>query len=138
MQDMDVFRIQVMAKIHGEFMPEKGLTIFTIEGNASKSDMLQIITGLEKNQVTRDIIWDASYGTVEDIDKNELRKIAQFLKKGHGMREGGRTALVGPDDLNFGIGRMFQAYTEADNLAVEYKTFRTMDAAKAWLESPRN
>ena len=48
MQDMDVFRIQVMAKIHGEFMPEKGLTIFTIEGNASKSDMLQIITGLEK------------------------------------------------------------------------------------------
>lgn len=127
-----------MARIHATLHQDQNLSIFTIEGRACKDEMLKVITGLKSNQVTRDIIWDASNGTVEDIEANDLQRITEFLKKGHGMRPGGRTALVGPDDLNFGIGRMFQAFANAEKLTVEYKTFRNMQDAMSWLNSPRD
>lgn len=124
-----------MATITRELLPDKDITLFTIEGSASMEEMLDTVRSIPPEQTTRHVIWDASRGTVATIGTEALRHITRFLKTGHGMRPGGMTALVGPDDMNFGIGRMFQAYAELERLAVRYKTFRTLDAAIAWIES---
>lgn len=123
-----------MARITSNIIPEKELSIFSIEGSASRDELLDIVSGIKPEQRTRHIIWDATAGTVETIGKDDLRSIASFLKAGHGMRAGGKTALVGPEDLDYGIGRMFQAYAILENLAVEYRLFRTLDDAMDWIE----
>ena len=122
-----------MARITSNIIPEEELCIFTIEGSASRDELVDIVINIKPEQRTRNVIWDASNGTVETIGKEDLRSIAKFLKSGHGMRTGGKTALVGPEDLDFGIGRMFQAYATLENLTVQYRIFRTLDGALAWI-----
>ena len=123
-----------MARITSKTFPEKDLSIYTIEGSASRDDLLNIVINLKPGQRTRHVIWDASCGTVETIGKDDIRSIAKFLKSGHGMRAGGKTGLVGPEDLDYGIGRMFPAYASLENLSVAYRIFRTLDEALAWID----
>jgi hypothetical protein len=123
-----------VARITSKIFPEKDLCIYTIDGSASRDDLLNIVINIKPEQRTNHVIWDASNGTVETIGKDDLRSIAKFLKSGHGMRAGGKTGLVGPEDLDYGIGRMFQAYASLENLAVEYRIFRTLDEALAWID----
>jgi hypothetical protein len=49
-----------------------------------------------------------------------------------------RMAVVAPDNLAFGLGRMFQAYRELDRRSTkEVGVFRTMEEALAFLELER-
>lgn len=114
------------------------LSIYTIEGSASREELLGIVGSLKSEDRTKNVIWDATHGTVETIGAEDLRRIARFLKAGHGMRQGGKTGLVGPEDLDYGIGRMFQAYARLENLTVEYRIFRTLDEAIAWIDPGSN
>lgn len=127
-----------MANISRTAIPEHNLAIFTVEGSACRDEFLQTVMNIPPGESTSNIIWDVSNGTVEQIESRDLQKITRFLKTGHGMRPGGKTALVGPRDLEFGMGRMFQAYAELEKLEVAYKTFRTMEEAIAWIESGDN
>lgn len=127
-----------MAKISGRTIPEKALCIFTIEGSASRDELLSVVSSIKPEETTKNIIWDATKGTVETIGTEDIQKIARFLKAGHGMREGGKTGLVGPEDLDYGIGRMFQAYASLEHLSVEYRLFRTLEQAMVWIESGDN
>jgi len=46
-----------------------------------------------------------------------------------------RFAIVSPEDLGFGLGRMFQAYREMEKGSrKEVGVFRTLNEAFAWLE----
>jgi hypothetical protein len=46
-----------------------------------------------------------------------------------------RFAIVAPDDLAFGLGRMYAAYRDVDARSTkEVRVFRTMEEAVAWLD----
>ena len=49
------------------------------------------------------------------------------------MCPNGRTAIVAPRDLDYGIGRMFEVYADIERLTVKFVTFRSMVEAKVWL-----
>jgi hypothetical protein len=51
-------------------------------------------------------------------------------KQGRGART---IAIVAPDDVIFGVGRMFNALQPGSGWAVS--VFRDRDAARAWLEA---
>ena len=47
------------------------------------------------------------------------------------VRKPGKSALVFPDDVDFGLGRMYEA--QAQDLHIETRVFRTMEEALHWL-----
>lgn len=57
--------------------------------------------------------------------------ISELLRE---VRADRKIALVAPDDLEFGMGRVFLSNTE--NLPSAYRLFRTLEDAQQWLNSP--
>lgn len=124
-----------MAKITSTFFPETDLTIFTMEGSVTLQDMMDLFQSLRGTVPTRNVIWDASNGSVGEITSSGLRTIAEFSKRGTGMRANGKTAMVGASDLNFGMGRMFEAFADIVQLSVPCRTFKSLEEALAWIKS---
>jgi hypothetical protein len=65
--------------------------------------------------------------TYDTIEKNGLAVVA--VLQGNRIR----TAIVAPDDLAFGLSRVFAAYAGDERLGI----FREMNQARAWLELDR-
>ena len=49
-------------------------------------------------------------------------------------RAGGKTAIVGKFDVDFGLARMYEAYADYEKIQIEYKVFHQLDEAIKWLE----
>ena len=80
---------------------------------------------------TKDVLWDLREGTWKDISEERIHGLISFISKHAHIREGGRSAMVVPDDIDYGIARAFQSYTA--DLPFESGVFRTMDEAIKWL-----
>jgi len=48
---------------------------------------------------------------------------------------GGKAALLAPKDIDFGVSRMFQAFSEIKKFPLEVGVFRDLSAARNWLTS---
>ena len=49
-------------------------------------------------------------------------------------RADGKTALVFSKNTGFGLGRMFGALSEIEDVQIEYMSFRSISKAKEWLD----
>jgi hypothetical protein len=47
-----------------------------------------------------------------------------------------RVAAVAPADSAFGLLRIYETYRELQDSPVRYRTFRTMEEGREWLELP--
>jgi hypothetical protein len=54
------------------------------------------------------------------------------------MRTGGKTAIVAPADITFGLIRMYEFVTDVQDLAFETRTFRSATEADEWLLNTEN
>jgi hypothetical protein len=54
-------------------------------------------------------------------------------KKYAHLRKGGRSALVLSKDVGYGIGRMYGALSEIENIPYEIRSFRDIKDAREWL-----
>ena len=124
-----------MANIIVSFVPENNLTIFTVEGDLSSDEILAHTTKYYIENPTKLVLWDASKGSVKIITANDFRNIANKMKTQTEKREGGKTAIVGKFDIDFGSARMYEAYTDMEALKVTYKVFRDTDEAIKWLKT---
>lgn len=112
---------------------EKDLTIFTVQGSLSVAEILEYSARFYENEPTKSVLWDATSGTVSGISKTEFRSIAKAMKTVTGKRSGGKTALVGSFEVDYGLGRMYEVYADIEELPVEYRVFRTVEEALKWL-----
>jgi hypothetical protein len=62
-----------------------------------------------------------------------LAKIFSHLSTQKEKRPAGKTAIVAPDDLRFGMSRIAEAFAEMEKLPWEMKAFRSIDTAINWL-----
>ena len=123
-----------MAVISATEYPDLSLIVLSLEGDIDVNEFLKTLRGFAAGEIKyRNVIWDTTQGSVGELDPSVIRDITDFLKKGLGMRQGGKTAVVAPEDLNYGIGRVLQAYTDLGDLLVEYRTFRSLEDAMAWM-----
>ena len=123
-----------MANIIVEVFPENDLTIFTVEGDLSADE---IVTYSSKHYVenpTKLVLWDAAKGSVSKITADDFRNIAKKMKNQTKKREGGKTAIVGKFDVDFGSARMYGAYAELEEIKISYNVFRNADDAMKWLQ----
>ena len=122
-----------MANIEITIEQENDLTIFTVEGELTANEIIKYSSKFYDKKPTKKILWDATKGSVSKITSGEFRKIAKEMKKFTKKREGGKTALVGSFDADFGLARMYEVYAESEELPVSYGIFRDIDEAKEWL-----
>ena len=122
-----------MGTISATYDNEKDLTIVTVEGVITADDLLDWGNSYYEGQITPLILWDVTNADLSTLQGDQLRKIAEAMSRVSEGRRGGKTAFVYDKPLEFGIGRMFQAYSEMEAMPFEVQSFKSFDEAKAWL-----
>lgn len=122
-----------MASIEVTYDPQNDLTVFSLKGKTSVDEIIEKARDAYYNKPTQLVLWDGTGGSVSHNTYDDFERIAKELKHFMGKRKRGRTALVGVLDAEFGMGRMYEAFAEAEGLPIEYKTFKSIEKAKKWL-----
>jgi hypothetical protein len=125
-----------MANIKTMMGPEGGLAIITVEGDLTADEILHYSSEFYDKKPTKMVLWDITMGSLGRVTSSDIRRIAGEMKKYTEKHEGGKTALVGHLDVDFGLARMYVAYLQIEDLANSYRAFRDMGEAITWLYSP--
>ncbi len=83
---------------------------------------------------TFDELFDLSDVDEVDVTSNDLRKLSHATRVGGRQGRGVRVAIVAPEDLEFGLSRMYEAF-QAES-ANEMRVFRDPDEATKWIDAP--
>ena len=124
-------------KIHVE--SESDLTVFTIVGEVTADDVRDTIHKFYGGRVTLNVLWDLSQGDVRKLSADDVYSIANTRRIYAEMRKGGKTAIVAPTDIAFGLTRMYEFMTDIQDYSFKTQAFRTTQEAYRWLleeESP--
>ena len=114
--------------------PQRDLTIHVVTGPAREEEMYAALEAPGDGVSTRDVLWDMSGADVMQVTPGILR---QFVKKAAELgvdRKGGRTAIVAPEDLQYGLARMSEVFADMVSSPYSLRAFRTREEAIAWLE----
>ncbi len=111
-----------------------GLTVNIATGKIAAEDILNWVLEYYSGNSTKFILWDFTEADLSNITSEEFRGIASEVKKRSEIRMDGKTALVFGRDLEFGLGRMFQAFSEIEGVLFEYMSFRDIVEARKWLD----
>ena len=72
-----------------------------------------------------------------DIRLDNLKALAHYAASMDDPKQPSKFALVAPQDLFFGLGRMYESLREsAPNASRQVAAFRTRAEAEAWLDAP--
>ncbi|MCP4162170.1 MAG: hypothetical protein GY760_19020 [Deltaproteobacteria bacterium] len=111
------------------------LTTNVVKGSISTEDLVNWISNYYSGEITNRILWDFSKADLSGIPTEDFRKIAKESSKKSALRTNGKSALLVCDDLDYGLGRMFQVFSEIANVRFEYKPFKDIKKAMEWLGS---
>ncbi len=85
-----------------------------------------------------DAIWDLSHATLLKMPSGEIDDLVHALRNlARGRRRLGRSAAVSPQELEYGVARMFAALLEGEEHLAEVRVFRQLDEAETWLAQGR-
>lgn len=116
---------------------EKGLIIRKVIGKFIISDLEAAYAysfDLPDYQPSMNALWDLLEADIAELTSEELTEVVQLVQSVTEKRGGGyKVAFVVPDEVSYGITRMFEAY--GNNLRFQMSTFRNMDDANIWLET---
>jgi len=124
-----------MAKIIKRTDSENDMTVFTVIGKVTAKELVTAITDFYETSVTSNVLWDLTESDVSEISSIDVKAIADLSFKYAKKRSSGKTAIVGNEDLTFGLSRMYEMTKEAFELPFETRTFRDIDEARNWLLS---
>ncbi|UCB47064.1 MAG: hypothetical protein JSV25_06525 [Spirochaetota bacterium] len=97
--------------------------------------MTDAISSFYNGAPTQYALWDLSNASLNDMPAEGIRKIFEFVKQTGSVRKGGKTAVVTPTDLGYGLARMFQIMSDTDGFPFVIEIFRHYDEARRWLLS---
>ena len=114
---------------------EKDLTVHTCTGTITAEELLDAVKALYDEGPTPNHIWDMTGADVSGLAGTDLKQLAQFAKQYAPPRQGGRTAIVSETDHAFGLGRMYEAFSEFAGHQSQISVFRSLEEADAWIWS---
>jgi hypothetical protein len=112
----------------------RDLTVFTVEGELSFEEQVEVLRIFYGGDPTTNVLWDFRNITGNRIQSEEASEIVSFIKRNEAKRPSGKTALVVSTDLDFGLSRVSQAYGESEGLPWEIRAFRSMESAYRWID----
>lgn len=120
-----------MSDIAVTHFPEKDLTILTVRGKLSASE---IVKHASQSYQTNLVLWDLRETISSGLSQEEYHTIVQFMRTLSMPRNGGKTALVGnKDSPEFEVLYEYKKMMDATPIPIEYQVFSSMREAKMWL-----
>ena len=114
---------------------QQGLFIAQTEGPIQLEDEELMIMGiLAHPQWSSDfnLLFDHTESTLEHLLAIDIQKLSDLIKSYSAELQISKLAMVLSSDLNYGLGRMLEAYT-SDYMACEIAITRTRKEAESWL-----
>ncbi len=122
-----------MGKIRTTIEKASGLTLVKGTGELTIADFEEWLDAYYPDRVTALILWDETEADLSGLDAEALRRLAHRAKIKSDARKVGKGAVVYAQPLAFGLGRMFQTFTEMEGLPYEVQSFLTFEDARKWL-----
>lgn len=120
--------------IKRQLHPEWDLVVHEVIGELTGSALHDAGVALYAlNPVPRYSLWDLSRASVSGFDLDLIRSVQPRLVRKVTGREGGKTAVIAPSDVTFGVMRQYLAAAGASELPFEQQVFRSRDQALSWL-----
>jgi hypothetical protein len=124
-----------MAEFEKNVYPDKEITVLKITGEVTCDQIIDELTLIYEEEVTRNFIWDFSIARGKSLTGNDLQQIVTHTKEYGHLRKNGKTAFVISTSLGFGLGRMYDSLAQVADHPVKHGVFRSYDEAVAWIES---
>ncbi len=122
-----------MGLIDIAFDPIQDLTVVTATGKLKADDFHNSIREYYAGPLTAHILLDFNQADLSAFQSHDLIRIASHSKRLSGAHQVGKTAIVANKPLEYGIGRMFEAYATVERTPFKVETFRSHGDAKKWL-----
>ncbi len=109
------------------------VTVKKIIGVVTAEEMLNVARDFYAGRITKNLVVDRSEGSAVELQASDFELLAKFLTENAKARIGGKTAIVAPGDLGYGISRMAEIIAELAQTPVEIRAFRTLSEAAVWI-----
>lgn len=109
------------------------LTLKKIIGEVTADELMNALRQFYTGRITKNVVWDLTNGSAGQLMPINIEHIAELVLRHAHVRIGGKAAIVAPNDLNYGICRMFNTYAELGNIPFETRIFRTLSEAGLWM-----
>lgn len=119
---------------HIMYEKRNDIIILRVIGEVTFSEISETITQYFP-KVTRHLIWDYTNGNLSNVTADDFRRVPEMAAKYFTGRKRGRTAFACPDDLTYGMFRMYTAFADNSSMPYEYEVHRCFEDALAWVES---
>jgi hypothetical protein len=123
-----------MAIVDRRIDTEKDLTIYKVNGELSNEELLRLNNELFIGQSTEKIIFDFRNGSLKNISTGVFKQKIISSKSRAEKRKEIKVAIIAKKDIDFGMGRMYAAYVEMEDIGVTISVFRTQSEALQWLD----
>jgi len=111
----------------------QNLTIHKCSGSLTEQELVDTIESFYGGNPTLYTLWDFSNSSFDKISNEFLRQMFSIVQRGGSSRKGGKTAVIAPSDLEYGMARMFQIMSDTNGFPFEVKVFRYYGEASQWL-----
>lgn len=123
-----------MAKIKTLTVGE--MTVMRIVQQVSMDDLLQFMTAYYAGRPTRCMVWDVSQAPMGDFSSADASSLNTLLAAIPNSDVCEVAVVIAPDDMHFGMSRMFTAHAEAKGLVRKVGIVRSHAEAESWLGAP--
>ena len=113
----------------------KDLTTHVVTGPVCEEEMYKALEEFYAREPTRFLLWDMSQAAVADVTSSVLEAFVQRSATLGTQCEDGRVAVFAPQDVQFGLGRMSEAFAEQKSVPFGFRVFRSRRNALEWLMS---
>jgi hypothetical protein len=124
-----------MAEIQKSVDKENDLTIMIVHGQVTAAMIIEALVDFYQGAFTSKLIWDYTDADLTQVKNDELRQISSVAVGYANLRSEGRTAIIVPEALGFGLGRMYEIISENDENPIHYNVFNDVQKAREWLGS---
>jgi hypothetical protein len=112
---------------------QHNLTTHKCSGNLTEKELLDTIKSFYNGSPTLNTLWNFSDASISSISTETVKKIFPMVLNLGSRRQSGKSAIVAPSDLEYGMARMFQTMAEINDFPFVKRVFRSMEEAKQWL-----
>ncbi len=113
----------------------RGITTYQAGGVVSARDIIASNTEFYENAPTALLLWDFTGADLSGLSSEDLQAIVAVSRRLAHLRPPGKTAIVAPSSLEFGVSRMYETFTKIWEHPVPHQVFKSRDEALEWLQT---
>jgi hypothetical protein len=109
------------------------ITLLKIESEVNLDELHAYLAGHYAATPTRCMVWDVSAAAATRHTSSDAEQLTTLLALLPNADSCETAAIIAPDDVQYGMSRMFGAYAESKGLVRNLGIFRSVEEAEAWL-----